>query len=118
MKLDGATRSKYTECRIDMTERVSAEIRRGYILLSVCGKSIVVPTARTKTPTCDILVSPPEFITTTSSPKYAIISGSTPLAFAAGERLSCLGTTSYVVGETHSFSAYIRGESVSFSPFK
>ena len=118
MKLDGATRSKYTECRIDMTERVSAEINRGYILLSVCGKSIVVPTARTKTPTCDILVSPPEFITTTSSPKYAIISGSTPLALAAGERLSRLGTTSYVVGQTRSLSTYIRGESVSFSPFK
>ena len=118
MKLDGANRSKYTECKIDMTERISAEINGGYILLSVCGKSVVVPTARAKTPKCDILIAPPEFITTTSYAKYAIISGSTPLALAAGEKLSRFGTTSYVVGQTRSLSAYIRGNSVSFSPFK
>lgn len=118
MKLDGANRSKYTECKIDMTERISAEINGGYILLSVCGKSVVVPTARAKTPKCDILIAPPEFITTTSYAKYAIISGSTPLALAAGEKLSRFGTTSYVVGQTRSLSTYIRGNSVSFSPFK
>ncbi len=115
MKLDGTLGSKYTECNIVMTDRASAEINSGYIMLTVCGKEIVIPTARVRTPDCDVIISPYEFITTTSSAKYAIISGSVPLALNAGEKLSPLGTTSYIVGEKEDLNVHIRGNGISFS---
>ncbi len=118
MKLEGTERMAYGECKISMTDRVSAEICNGYISVTVYDTEIIIPTAAVKTPVCDIIISPPEFITTTSHAKYAIISGSAPVALAAGYNISENGTTSYVVGDTRSLNLYIRGDHISFGRYE